>query len=87
MSQLFASQPFTARDFQYFLGTYAQQAVKIHSGDDVAIARAYAPQKNTHVVIRNTGHDYNGESTGAGTIAIWTHNPKSTMVFDYETPR
>lgn len=25
------------------------------------------------MVIRNTGHDYNGKSTGAGALGLWLH--------------
>jgi hypothetical protein len=27
-------------------------------------------------VLRNTGHDFGGRSTGAGALSIWTHNLK-----------
>lgn len=90
MSPLFANQscdPFTTQDSQCVLGTYVQYAVAIESGKDVATTLAYARQKNIRVVIRNTGHDYNGKSTGAGALAIWTHHLKNITVFDFETPR
>lgn len=90
MSPLFANQscdPFTARSSQCELGTYVQYAVNVHCAKDVAITLAYAQEKNIRLVIRNTGHDYNGKSTGAGAVAIWTHHLKEITVLDYETPR
>jgi FAD binding domain/Berberine and berberine like len=34
--------------------------------------------KNTisHIIVRNTGHDWVGRSTGAGALSIWTHHLK-----------
>lgn len=29
------------------------------------------------IACRNTGHDFNGRSTGAGSLSIWTHHLKS----------
>ena len=38
------------------------------------------------LVIKNTGHDYLGKSTGAGALSIWTHNLKSlTFISNYTT--
>ena len=35
---------------------------------------------------RLTGASYNGKSTGAGALAIWTHNLKSIDFVDYHSP-
>jgi hypothetical protein len=43
---------------------------------DVQRAIAFAASKNIRLVIRNTGHDYLGRSTGAGSLAVWTHHLK-----------
>lgn len=90
MSPLFANEscdPFTTRESQCVLGTYVQYAVDVHSDKDLATTLAFAQQRNIRVVIRNTGHDYNGKSTGAGAIAIWTHHLKEITVLDHETSR
>jgi FAD/FMN-containing dehydrogenase len=34
--------------------------------------------------VRNTGHDYNGKSTGAGALGIWTHNLKNLTIRDWK---
>jgi hypothetical protein len=43
---------------------------------DVQRTIAFAAEKNIRLVIRNTGHDYLGRSTGAGSLAVWTHHLK-----------
>ena len=48
-------------------------------------AIAFAASKNIRLVIRNTGHDYLGRSTGAGSLAVWTHHLKDiTHIPSYE---
>lgn len=37
----------------------------------------FARSKNIRLVIRNTGHDFMGRSTGFGSLAINTHNFKN----------
>lgn len=37
----------------------------------------FARNKNVRVVIKNTGHDFGGRSTGAGSLSVWVHNLKS----------
>jgi FAD/FMN-containing dehydrogenase len=39
--------------------------------EDVKKTIEFAAEYNIRLVIRNTGHDYNGKSTGAGSLAIW----------------
>ncbi|KAI1861747.1 uncharacterized protein JN550_010687 [Neoarthrinium moseri] len=36
----------------------------------------FARNRNLRLVIKNTGHDFGGRSTGAGALSIWTHNLK-----------
>ncbi|KAK3689365.1 hypothetical protein B0T22DRAFT_499138 [Podospora appendiculata] len=37
----------------------------------------FARNKNVRLVIKNTGHDFGGRSTGAGSLSVWVHNLKS----------
>ena len=86
MSPFFANQscdPFAPATAQCVLGTYVQYAVNASSATDYQTAIAFAQTNNIRLVIRNTGHDYHGKSTGAGALAIWTHNMKSIQVLDY----
>lgn len=90
MAPFFANcscDPFTARDSQCILGTYVQYAVDVASADHVTKALDFAQRNNIRVVIRNTGHDYNGKSTGAGSLGIWMHHLKDIEIIDWSSDR
>lgn len=55
------------------------------SASDYQKTIAFIQQHNIRLVIKNTGHDYNGKSTGAGAVAIWTHNIKLMEAIDYHS--
>lgn len=75
--------PFTNQSTPCTLGNYVSYAVNVSGPDDVASTLAFAQSNNLRLVIRNTGHDYFGRSTGAGALALWTHNLKDTAVLDW----
>lgn len=88
MAQFFANfscDPFTLPSAQCVPGTYVQYAVNATSQDDYRKTMAFAVARNIRFVIRNTGHDYFGKSTGAGALALWTHNLKDIMFLDYQS--
>ncbi|KXS93458.1 hypothetical protein AC579_3495 [Pseudocercospora musae] len=90
MAPFFANascDPFTECDARCEYGTYVRFAIDVHSATEVAATLDFARSKNARVVIRNTGHDWNGKSTGAGALAIWMHHLKDISVFDYEDER
>ncbi|KAL2216000.1 hypothetical protein M432DRAFT_123522 [Thermoascus aurantiacus ATCC 26904] len=68
------------------LGNYVAYAVNVSKPEHVSKALAFANKHNIRVVIRNTGHDYNGKSTGAGGLGIWMHNLKDIEIKDYSSP-
>jgi len=77
MAQFFANNscdPFSEPSAQCVLGTYVQYAVNATGKEDYQKTMAFATRKNIRLVIRNTGHDYFGKSTGAGALALWTHH-------------
>ena len=87
MAPFFANascDPFTERDAPCSYGTYVRYAVDVRSAADVAATLDFVKARNIRVVIRNTGHDWNGKSTGAGAVALWTHHLKDIEVFDCE---
>lgn len=51
--------------------------------EDIASTIRFARKRNIRLVIKNTGHDYMGRSTGAGGLSIWTHYLKGTQVKDW----
>ncbi|KAL8698041.1 MAG: hypothetical protein Q9201_006788 [Fulgogasparrea decipioides] len=66
------------------LGNYVNYAISVVDPSDISRGIAFATNHNIRLVIRNTGHDYLGKSTGAGSLAIWTHHLKSLDFVDYD---
>ncbi|KAL9082980.1 MAG: hypothetical protein Q9165_008708 [Trypethelium subeluteriae] len=79
----YSCDPFTARSAQCVVGTYVQYAVNVSSIFNIQKTLDFTQQRNLRLVVRNTGHDYFGKSTGAGTVAIWTHFLKNITVHDW----
>lgn len=80
MAPFFANQscdPFTSPSKPCTLGNYVVYAVEAQSAADIIAAVKFAKQNNIRFVIRNTGHDYLGRSTGAGALSVWTHKLNS----------
>ncbi|KAL6792971.1 hypothetical protein J3E68DRAFT_451402 [Trichoderma sp. SZMC 28012] len=74
---------FTAPDAGCVVGSLVQYSVKASTAADYLATIKFAQQKNIRLVIRNTGHDYYGKSTGTGALALWTHNIKTTQLLNY----
>ncbi|KAI2635878.1 FAD-binding domain-containing protein [Hypomontagnella submonticulosa] len=89
MAPLFANQscdPWQPRSKPCTLGNYVSYAVNVSGPDDVIAALKFVNEKNLRFVIRNTGHDYLGRSTGAGALSVWLHALKSTKILDWDSP-
>ncbi|EAQ86080.1 hypothetical protein CHGG_07333 [Chaetomium globosum CBS 148.51] len=79
MAPFFANQscdPFTSQSKPCTLGNYVIYAVEAGSAADIVATVNFAKKNNIRFVIRNTGHDYLGRSTGAGALSVWTHKLK-----------
>lgn len=90
MAPFFANQscdPFLPPDSQCVLGTYVQYAVDARDAADYQRTIEFTRSHNIRLVIRNTGHDYLGKSTGAGAVAVWTHHLKDIKILDYHSRR
>ncbi|KAG9623615.1 FAD/FMN-containing isoamyl alcohol oxidase MreA, partial [Aureobasidium melanogenum] len=86
MAPFFANQscdPFQPRSAQCVIGTYVQYAINVSCASDVINALNFAIDHNIRLVVRNTGHDYNGKSTGAGALGLWMANLKDTEINDW----
>ncbi|KAL4963956.1 putative isoamyl alcohol oxidase [Aspergillus stella-maris] len=86
MQQYFANRscdPFTDKETPCELGNYVSYAVDVSSSDDVVAAIKFAQDNNIRFVIKNTGHDYLGRSTGAGALSVWTHHLDDIEYLDY----
>jgi FAD/FMN-containing dehydrogenase len=88
MAQFFANascDPFSPPSAQCVIGTYVQYAVNATGQDDYQKTMAFASERNIRFVVRNTGHDYLGKSTGAGALALWTHHLTDTEFLNYRS--
>jgi hypothetical protein len=89
MTPFFANascDPYLPKSARCVIGTYVQYAVNASSASDYQNTIAFTKENNIRLVIRNTGHDYNGKSTGAGAVGIWTHHIKDIDFLDYNSP-
>ena len=80
MQSYFANQtcsPFTPRTTPCTLGNYVSYALKATSPADITAALSFARANKIRILVRNTGHDFLGRSTGAGALAIWTQDLKN----------
>lgn len=87
MAPYFANQscdPFTAENRTCEYGNYVRYAVNVSTSADVVAAISFAKENNIRFVIRNTGHDYLGRSTGAGSLSVWTHYLKDIDFLDWD---
>ncbi|RHZ73301.1 hypothetical protein CDV55_103270 [Aspergillus turcosus] len=75
--------PFHPISKQCTLGNYIVYAVNVTKPEHISKAMQFATKYNIRVVVRNTGHDYNGKSTGAGALGIWTHHLKDIEFKDW----
>ncbi|CAI7666324.1 unnamed protein product [Penicillium crustosum] len=75
--------PFASKTSPCTIGNYVQYAVNATDASHVQKAIHFAARHNIRLVIRNTGHDLLGKSTGAGGMAIWMHYMKDISIVDY----
>lgn len=56
------------------LGGSPAYVVNVTKVADIQLAVNFARNTGVRLIVRNTGHDYVGKSTGAGSLSIWTHH-------------
>ncbi|KAK0621942.1 hypothetical protein B0T17DRAFT_494420 [Bombardia bombarda] len=59
------------------LGGFPSYSVEIRNVAQIQLAINFARNLNLRLVVKNTGHDFLGKSTGAGALSIWTHKLKT----------
>ncbi|KAH8424838.1 FAD-binding oxidoreductase [Aspergillus melleus] len=69
--------PFTSKENPCTVGPLARYAANVTSADQLRSVLDFTHRRNIRLVIRNTGHDYVGKSTGLGAVVLWTHHLKS----------
>ncbi|PWW74392.1 FAD-binding domain-containing protein [Tuber magnatum] len=68
--------PFTPIDSPCQVGAYIRYAINVTEPADIIAGIEFAKKNNVRLVIRNTGHDYVGRSSGPGSLSLWTHHLK-----------
>lgn len=58
------------------IGGFPEYAVNATNTAQIQLAINFARNNNLRLVVKNTGHDYLGKSTGGGALSIWMHNNK-----------
>ncbi|KAK0209346.1 hypothetical protein DFS33DRAFT_1380819 [Desarmillaria ectypa] len=69
-----------ARDGECRQGAVPSYYIDVGDHTDVAAAFEFSRRTGVPVVIKNTGHDYMGRSSGPGTLGIWTHHLKQSKL-------
>ncbi|TVY69480.1 FAD-linked oxidoreductase ZEB1 [Fusarium oxysporum f. sp. cubense] len=72
--------PFTPRSRPCELGNFVSYSINASSAEDISAGIKFAKMKNIRLVVKNTGHDFLGRSTGTGGLGIWTHNLRTSRV-------
>lgn len=79
--------PFSDPDSSCTLGSHVVYSINATSSKDLKTGILFAKKHNIRLVIRNTGHDYLGKSTGSHSLALWTHYMKSMELIEtYNRP-
>lgn len=69
--------PFAEPDAPCSMGYYVAYTINATDASAVQEALRFARKHNIRLVIRNSGHDYLGKSTGAHALGVWVHHMKS----------
>lgn len=83
--------PYSEPSAQCTAAALVQYAVNVSSetlADSIADYQAtldFISKRNIRLVVRNTGHDYFGKSTGPGALALWTHYLKDIDLVDFQS--
>lgn len=77
--------PFLPKEAPCVVGAYVQYSVAAENALDYQATIKFVQEHNIRLVIRNTGHDWLGRSSGAGAVAIWTHRMKKIDIIDYKS--
>jgi hypothetical protein len=76
LAQNNSCDPFSPRASQCNLGNYPVYAVNATTASHVTAAIAFARTNNIRLIIKSSGHDLLGKSSGASSLSIWVHNLK-----------
>ncbi|KXX78001.1 6-hydroxy-D-nicotine oxidase [Madurella mycetomatis] len=77
--------PWLDRTAPCTIGSHVVYAINATDPTHLQRGISFAKRHNIRLVIRNTGHDYLGRSTGAHSLALWTRNLRSMELLDYRS--
>ncbi|KAI1326774.1 FAD binding domain protein [Xylariaceae sp. FL0255] len=72
--------PFSPADDPCELGNYASYSIEVKGVNDIIAGIKFAKENNVRLVIKNTGHDETGKSTGTGSLSLWMHKLKDKEI-------
>ncbi|KAF7362609.1 FAD-binding domain-containing protein [Mycena venus] len=58
------------------LGSIPDYFIDVRGPDDVIAAFEFSKETGIPLVVKNTGHDFKGRSSGRGSLGLWTHHLK-----------
>ena len=64
-------------------GAVPVYAVRVGSAEHVQEAVKFANRHNVRLVVKSTGHDFQGRSTAAGALLVWLHEFKGVRFHSY----
>jgi FAD/FMN-containing dehydrogenase len=82
LAQNNSCSPFSSPTSQCNLGNYPVYVVNASSSDHVAATINFAKKNNIRLIVKSTGHDLLGKSSGADSLSIWVHNLKGLSFTD-----
>ncbi|KAJ7205529.1 hypothetical protein GGX14DRAFT_458557 [Mycena pura] len=78
--------PFDPRETPCQIGAYVPYAVNVTSINHVLKTIHFVKKHNIRFVVKSSGHDYMGRSTGTGALSVWMHNLQDvTLIPDFES--
>lgn len=75
----------TTKNATCTLGRLASYAINVTDASSVIAGVEFARKNNIRLIIKNTGHDILGRSTGQASLSLWTHHLKDYSFFQYES--
>ncbi|KAI0970362.1 hypothetical protein F4678DRAFT_436568 [Xylaria arbuscula] len=78
--------PYTSENKTCTLGNYPPYSINMTGAEDAIAGLKFAKKHNIRVVIKSTGQDFLGKSSGKGGLELWVANLKSSsFIPDYES--
>ncbi|KAI0477619.1 putative FAD-dependent isoamyl alcohol oxidase [Xylariaceae sp. FL0804] len=79
--------PFTPINRTCQLGNYAAYSINVTAVEHVVAGLEFARRHNIRLVVKTTGHDFMGKSTGKGALSLWMYSLKDkSIIRSYSDP-